>query len=88
MRRSRLTESPILKAIKVVEVGRKVIDVWREHDISDATYYNWRDRYGEVALSDITRLKSLDEENRRLRPMYAELDSGHDALRDVVGKKR
>ena len=87
MRRSRFTESQILKVIKEVEAGRKVVDVCREHDISDATYYNWKAKYGGMQLSDVKRLKALDEENRRLKQMYADLSIKHEALRDVVEKK-
>ena len=87
MRRSRFTESQILKVIKEVEAGRKVVDVCREHDISDATYYNWKAKYGGMQLSDVKRLKTLDEENRRLKQMYADLSIKHEALRDVVEKK-
>ena len=87
MRRSKYSEAQILKVLKQVESGRHVSEVCREYDISDATYYNWKAKYGGMELSDVKRLKALDEENRRLKQMYADLSIKHEALRDIVEKK-
>ena len=87
MRRSKYSESQILKALKQVEAGRHVSEVCREYNISDATYYNWKAKYGGMELSDIKRLKALDEENRRLKQMFADLSIKHEALKDIVEKK-
>lgn len=79
MKKSRYSESQIVKILKEVEGGRLVKEVCREHGISDATYYNWKSKYGGMEASDVKRLKELEEENRRLKQMYAELslDSSH-----------
>ena len=62
-------------------------DVCREYSISDATYYNWKSKYGGMEASDVKRLKSLEEENQRLKQMYADLSLDHKILKDVVEKK-
>ena len=87
MRKSRFTESQIVKLLKEVEGGRSVAEVCRESGISDATYYNWKAKYGGMEVSDIKRLKELEDENRRLKQMYADLSLKHEALRDIVEKK-
>lgn len=73
MKKSRYTESQIVKILKEVEGGRLVKEVCREYSISDATYYNWKAKYGGMEASDIKRLKDLEDENRRLKSMFAEL---------------
>jgi putative transposase len=70
-----------------VEAGRTVRDVCREHEISDATYYKWKTKYGGMEAADIRRLRELEEENRRLKQMYAELSLEHRMLKDVLTKK-
>lgn len=87
MKKSRYTESQIVKILKEVEAGRKVSDVCREYSISDGTYYNWKSKYGGMDSSDIKRLKELEEENRRLKQMYADLSLDHSILKDVIEKK-
>ena len=87
MKKSRYTESQIIKVLNEVEGGRKVKDVCREYGISDATYYNWKSKYGGMTASDIKKLKELEDENRRLKRMYADLSLQHEALKDVVEKK-
>lgn len=87
MRKSRFTESQIVQILKSVEAGRTVKDVCREHGISDATYYNWKAKYGGMEASDIRRLKDLEEENRRLKQMFADLSLENRALKDVIEKK-
>lgn len=87
MKKSRYSENKIVKILKEVESGRLVKEVCREYGISDATYYNWKAKYGGMESSDIKRLKELEEENRRLKHMYAELSLDHKILKDIVEKK-
>lgn len=87
MKKSRYTESQIVKVLKEVEGGRLVKEVCREYSISDATYYNWKAKYGGMEASDIKRLKDLEDENRRLKSMFAELSLGHRILKDIIEKK-
>lgn len=86
MKKSRFTETQILKFLKEIESGGLVIEVCRENGISDATYYNWKSKYGDMKASDVKRLKDLEEENRRLKQMYAELSLDHKILKDVIEK--
>lgn len=87
MRKTKYNETQIINLLKSVEAGGLVKDVCREHGISDATYYNWKAKYGGMEASDIKRLKSLEEENRRLKQMYANLSLENIALKDVIEKK-
>ena len=87
MRKSRYTETQIVKILKEVEGGRQVKEVCREYGISDATYYNWKAKYGGMEASDIRKLKELEDENRRLKQMFANLSLEHEPLKDVVAKK-
>ncbi|BFM18744.1 hypothetical protein R50073_49270 (plasmid) [Maricurvus nonylphenolicus] len=87
MKKSRYTETQIVKILKEVEAGRLVKEVCREYGISDATYYNWKAKYGGMEASDIKRLKELEEENRRLKTMFADLSLEHKILKDIVEKK-
>jgi putative transposase len=66
MRKTRFKETQIVKILKEVEVARSVKEVCREHGIWDATYYNWKSKYGGIEASDIKRLEDLEDENRRL----------------------
>lgn len=87
MKKSRYTESQIVKALKEVEGGRNVKDMCRDYGISEATYYNWKSKYGGMEASDVKRLKELEDENRRLKQMYAELSLDNKVLKDIVEKK-
>jgi putative transposase len=87
MKKTRFTETQIVKILREVEGGRAVKDVCRENAISDTTYYNWKAKYGGMEASDIKRLKELEDENRRLKQMYAELSLQHKALKDIIEKK-
>ena len=87
MRKKRFTEHQIIKVLKQVEGGRSAADVCRQYGISQATYYNWKAKYGGMEASDIKRLKELEAENRRLKQMYANLCLEHEALKDIIEKK-
>ena len=69
-----------------MEGGRTVKAVCREYGIAEATYYRWKSKYGGMEASDIKRLKELEEENRRLKQMYADLSLDHKILKDIVEK--
>ncbi|MCC5810133.1 MAG: transposase, partial [Ectothiorhodospiraceae bacterium] len=73
MRKSRFTETQLVQRLKQVEGGRKVMDVCRDLGISEATYYQWKSKYGGMEAADVRRLKELEEENARLKRMYADL---------------
>ena len=87
MKRSKFSETQIISILKAVECGRSVRDVCREHEVSEATYYKWKSKYGGMQASDIRRLRELEEENRRLKKMYAELSLEHVMLKEVLTKK-
>ena len=72
MKKSRYSESQILAILKEAEAGVRVADLCRTHGMSEATFYNWRAKYGGMDASMIKRMKELEEENRRLKKMYAE----------------
>ncbi len=87
MKKTRFTETQIVKAIQEHENGRKAEDICREMGITTAAFYKWRQRYGGMEASDVKRLKELEEENARLKRMYANLSLVHEALKDAVAKK-
>ena len=87
MRRTRFSETQIVKILKEVEGGGTAKEVCREYGVSSATYYKWKSKYGGMEASDIVRLKELEEENRRLKQMYADLSLENLALKDVIERK-
>jgi len=87
MKNTRYTETQIVKILKEVEGGRLVKEICREYGISDGTYYNWKSKYGGMELSDVKKLKELEDENRRLKSMFADLSLEHRILKDIVEKK-
>src|SRR5262245_12204017 len=87
MRKSKFSEHQIIAILKAVEAGRTVKDVCREHEISDATYYQWKSKYGGMQASDIKRLRELEDENRRLKQISADLLLENRALKRCARKK-
>lgn len=87
MKRSRFTEGQIVGILKQVEGGLAVKDACREHGIAEGTYYNWKAKYGGMEASDIKRLKDLEDENRRLKHMFADLSLENRVLKDIIEKK-
>jgi putative transposase len=86
MKKSRYSEGQIIAVLKEHQAGVPVSELYRKHGISDATFYNWRSRYGGMEVSDARRLKSLEEENRKLKKLLAESMLDNATLREAVGK--
>ncbi len=87
MKKTRFTETQIVKAIKEHEGGRKAEEVCRDLGITTAAFYKWRQRYGGLEVADVKRLKELEEEHSRLKRMYAELSMENHAMKDLIAKK-
>jgi len=87
MKRSRFTEHQIISILKEADAGVKVKDVCRRHGISDATYYNWKSKYGGMKASDLKRMKEMQGELSQYKRMYAELAHENFALKDVIERK-
>lgn len=87
MKRKRFTEEQIINALKEAESGLSAADVCRKHGISDATFYNWRSKYGGMEVSDAKKLRQIEEENRRLKHLVADLTLDNQMLKAVNAKK-
>jgi putative transposase len=87
MKRSRFTESQIVSILKEADAGAKIKELCRKHGISDATYYNWKAKYGGMSISDLRRLKETKAELSQYKRMYAELAHENYALKDLIEKK-
>ncbi len=87
MKTKRFTEEQIIGILKQAQSGMKIVDLCRLHGISDATFYNWRTKYGGLEVSEAKRLKTLEAENRKLKQMLAETILENQAIKDVLSKK-
>ena len=87
MRQRRFTEEQIIGVLKEAAAGMKTAEICRQHGISSATYYKWKAKYGGLEVSEARRLRSLEEENRRLKQLVAEQALDIQALKAVLGKK-
>ncbi len=87
MKRSKFTESQILFALKQTETGVKVEEVCRKMGISEATYFNWKKKYSGLGMSELRRLRQLEDENLRLKQIIADLTLDKQMLQDVLKKK-
>lgn len=87
MKVSRFTDSQIMQILKQAEAGISAPELCREHGMSNATFYKWRAKYGGMDASMVSRLKELEDENRRLKKMYAEVQLQADVLKEAMAKK-
>ncbi|SDF28214.1 putative transposase [Pricia antarctica] len=87
MKKSKFSESQIIKALKENEQGRTVGDISREMGVDRSTFYYWRKKYGGMEIAHMKRLKELEEENRKLKQMYADVSLDVRMLKDVLSKK-
>ena len=87
MKKSRYTDSKIISILKQAEAGTPVPELCREHGMSNASFYKWRSKYGGMDASLMSEMKSMADENRRLKKMYAELAMQNELLKDALGNK-
>ena len=87
MRRTRFTEEQILAILREGEAGRKVDELCREHGVAKYTYYRWKAKYGGLQLDEAKRLRQLEDENRRLKQLVADLTLDNQALKGLVRRK-
>jgi putative transposase len=87
MKKARFTETQIVAILKEADSGVPVKDVCRKYEISDATYYNWKSKYGGLEASDLKRMKELERELSQLKRMYADMALENRALKDLIEKK-
>ena len=87
MKKQRFTEEQIIAVLKEQEAGAKASDLCRKHGISEATFYNWKAKYGGMEVSEAKRLKTLEDENARLKKLLAEQMLDAAALRELLQKK-
>lgn len=84
--KTRFTEEQIIKILKEHESGKKTADIIRGNNISEQTFYRWKSKYGGMDVNEAKRLKQLEEENRRLKEMVADLSLDNKILKDVLSK--
>ncbi len=84
--KKRFTEEQIIRILKEHEGGKKAADIVREHGIAEQTFYRWKSKFGGMDVSEAKRLKQLEEENRRLKEMVADLSLDNKILKDVISK--
>ncbi len=87
MKRSRFREEKIIEVLREHEAGATVADLCRKHGMSSATFYAWKAKYGGMEVSDARRLKALEEENTKLKRLYADAMLDNAALKDLLAKK-
>jgi len=88
MKNRRFSDAKIMGILRQAEGGVPVTELCREHGMSDASFYKWRAKFGGMDASMMSDMKSMAEENRRLKRMYAEMSMQNDLLKEALGKKR
>ena len=87
MQKTRYTEEQIAFALKQAETGTRVEEVCRKMGISEATFYNWKKKFGGMGVTELRRLRQLEEENQRLKRLVADLSLDKEMLQEVIKKK-
>ena len=87
MKRKKYSEQQIVKILKEAEAGVPVVELSRQYGFSQSAFYKWKAKYGGMDMSQLRRLKELEEENRKLKQMYAELSLDHKLPKEIVEKK-
>lgn len=87
MKKKRFSESQIVEILKAGEAGVPIPELSRKHGFGHSTYYAWKAKYSGMSVSELRRLKQLEEENRRLKAMYADLSLDHKILKEILEKK-
>jgi putative transposase len=88
MKKSRFSDAEIMSILRQAEGGVPVSELCREHGMSSASFYKWRSKFGGMDASMMSELKSMADENRRLKKMYAEMSMQNELLKEALGKKR
>ena len=87
MRTSKFSEAQIVGILREVDAGVPMVEVFRKHGVSRATYFRWRAKYADATVSELSRLRELEHETARLKRMYAELALENTAIKDVLHRK-
>lgn len=87
MKKARFTETQIVNILKLADSGMKVEDICRQIGISNATYYNWKSKYGGMEANEVKRLKELEDENTKLKKLFAEVSLENHAMKELFVKK-
>lgn len=87
MKKTKFSESQIVQILREAEAGVSLDELSRQHGFSKTSFYKWKAKYSGMSVSELKRLKELEEENRRLKQMYANLSLEHEVLKDIIEKK-
>lgn len=87
MRKSKFSETQIVKILKEAEAGKSPQEICREYGLSRSTFYRWQSLYGGMEVSELARMKELEKENQRLKQMFADLSLENRALKEIIEKK-